>query len=124
VAGDRLPYANRFSASLSLDQEFPLASRWKGFFGGSVSYIGDRESEFSTSPTQPRLVIPSYAELSARAGVRSDSWKATLFVNNLGNKQGVLGYPAIESVSQTIYGAYGVDYIQPRTVGLSLARTF
>ena len=35
--GDRLPDSSRISGNLSLEQEFPLASRVSGFFGGALS---------------------------------------------------------------------------------------
>ena len=42
LAGDRLPFGSRYSGYVSVDRQFPLASRWIGFVGGDMSYVGDR----------------------------------------------------------------------------------
>jgi outer membrane receptor protein involved in Fe transport len=114
-AGDRLPYSSRFSGSLSLDQDFPLGA-WTGSLGASLSYVGDREEAFAVSAAVPREQMPSYTKTDLRAGLRDDSWSATLFVNNLSDKRGVIG---VGSASPNT-----ITYIQPRTYGVSLTRNF
>jgi iron complex outermembrane recepter protein len=114
--GDRLPYTSRFSGNLSIDQEFSLTQALTGYVGGSLSYIGDRKSVFTGSAL--RQEFPSYTQFDVRAGVELDSWAASLFVNNLADKRGIL--------SGGIGTAYpfAFAYIQPRTVGLSVTKTF
>jgi iron complex outermembrane receptor protein len=113
-SGDPLPYASRFSGNVSILQTFPIAGNTTGFVGGAVSYVGDRKDVFET----PRPDLPAYAQTNLRAGVRYDSWTATMFLNNLADRRGILQYP---SVGDT---AIGVQYIQPRTAGISIAKTF
>lgn len=115
--GDRLPYTSRFSGNLSIDQEFPLTLGMTGFVGGSVSYVGDRQDVFSSSALRPRLNFPSYAKTDLRAGVRYDSWTANLYVNNVADKRGIVsgGYAP---------GKVGVNFIQPRIIGLSVTKAF
>lgn len=115
AAGDRLPTSSRLSAYLSLDQEFPLGSRFTGFLGAAVSYLGDRKGVF-TAGSAPRQTFPSYTKVDLTAGARDESWSVNLFINNAGDKRGVLlGDPAL---STTAY------YIQPRTIGMSVAKSF
>ena len=119
--GDRLPFSSRFSGNFSVDQEIPLSGSLSGFVGASVSYVGERVSTFrglSAGVPLPRQTFPAYAKTDARAGLRYEEWTADLFVNNLTDRRGVLqgGLGATNPI--------GFYYIQPRTVGLSLARTF
>lgn len=116
--GDRLPYSSRFSANLSLDQEFPLWGVTSGFLGGSLSYVGDRQGNFQPVDVT-RETFPSYTLLNLHAGFRYDTWALNVFVNNVADKRGVLrgGLDAV------IFPNY-FTYIQPRTIGLSLAKDF
>ena len=115
ASGDRLPLSSRFSGHLSLDQEFPLASM-TGFVGGSLSYMGDREGVFVGPPQ--RQIFPAFAQTDVRAGVRYDSWTVNFFVNNVADKRAIVR-GGIGAVNPTAYG-----YIQPRTAGLSVSKTF
>jgi outer membrane receptor protein involved in Fe transport len=121
AAGDRLPYSSRRSGNLSLDQEFPLGARLTGTIGGSVSYIDDRKGIFQrTGAGTARQTFPAYAQVDFRAGARWDTWSLNAFVNNLTDRRGVLrgGLDAV------ISNPASFTYIQPRTVGLNLAKDF
>jgi len=116
-AGDRLPYSSRFSGNFSINQSFPLWNGATGSLGGSVSYVGDRVGNFRS--TAARQLYGPYAQIDLRAGVALDTWTLSLFVNNVANREGVLrtGLDAVMIPSYT-------TYIQPRTAGLSLAKSF
>jgi iron complex outermembrane recepter protein len=116
VSGDRLPYSNRLSANVSLRQEFPLASRVTGFVGGSLSYVGDREGEFTS--TAIRQDLPGFARADLQAGAKYGSWTGNFYVNNLTDRRGLL------AGGLGSYPPFAFVYIQPRTVGLSVSRTF
>jgi len=116
VPGDRLPYSSRFSGNFSVDQEFALSNSVTGFAGGMVSYVGDRKGVFLGTPQ--RQSFPAYAKTDLRAGLRHDSWTVKLFVANVTDKRGVL-YGGLGAQPP-----YGFTYIQPRTVGLNLEKTF
>ena len=122
-SGDRLPYSEPFSGNLSLEQRFPLTALSPGvtgFVGGSVSYVADRVGEFSSVYLVPpeRQDLPDYTKIDLRAGVNYDTWKLNLYVNNLADKRGVLdgGLDLIPSNAFL--------YIQPRTIGMSVSKTF
>jgi iron complex outermembrane receptor protein len=116
VSGDSLPYSSRFSGNLSLHQEFPVTGLLKGFWGGSVSYVGSREGEFTSSAVRQEL--PAFARSDLQAGAKYVAWTVNLFINNLADKRGVL------AGGLGSYPPFAYSYIQPRTVGLSVVRTF
>lgn len=116
-SGDRLPYSSRLSAHLSLDKEFAVSGTTTVRAGGSVSYVGARKANFSASADQERLELPHYVLANVRLGVRYDSWDLNLYANNLADKRGAL------SMAQA-GPRIGANFIQPRTVGVSLAKDF
>jgi outer membrane receptor protein involved in Fe transport len=112
--GDRLPLSSRNSANFSVDQEFPIGSV-TAFVGGTVSHIGEREDVFR-APGLARFNLPAYTQVDLRAGVRYESWAVNLFGTNITDKRGFLvGDPSVGGA---------VIYTQPRTVGLSLEKSF
>jgi iron complex outermembrane receptor protein len=119
VPGDRLPYGSRFSGKFSLDQEFPLPRSMTGFVGAAVFYVGDRLGAFSGagSIVAPRADLPAYARTDAHVGVRYDTWSLNAYVNNALDKRGILERGADLLPIATLY-------IQPRTAGLNLTKTF
>lgn len=123
-SGDRLPFSNRFSGSLSLNDDFPLASQTSGFVGGTVSYVGDRLGNFQlrdpADPTLPpqRQPYPSYAKVDLKTGAHYQAWSFTLYANNVTNRRAILNGGLDSSPTVAFL------YIQPRTLGLSASRTF
>jgi iron complex outermembrane receptor protein len=122
-AGDRLPYSSRVSGRLSASQEFPLTSNVKAHAGGSITYVGDRRGEFVPTPdlAPQRQTYPSYAQADLNAGVKGETWRANVFVQNVTDKRGVTGGGFN---NQTNYNPFWFNYIQPRTIGVSLEKTF
>jgi iron complex outermembrane receptor protein len=114
--GDRLPFTPRYSANLSLEQEFPLSDNATGFVGALASYVGERTSLFTATPV--RQQFPAYTKTDLRAGVRYDSWTASMYANNVANAGGVLNGGIAYFYPQAFI------YITPRTVGLTLTKTF
>jgi outer membrane receptor protein involved in Fe transport len=116
--GDRLPYSSRFSASLSADDDILHIGGATGFVGATVTYVGDREADFITGIPQ-RIRFPGYTDLDLRTGARYESWTVNLFLNNACDRRGIsgggVGYSAFP---------YNAVYIQPRTLGLSIAKSF
>lgn len=116
ISGDSLPYSSRFSGNLALHQEFPLTDHVKGFVGGSVSYVGSREGEFTSSAARQEL--PAFARTDLQAGAKYDAWTLNFFINNLADKRGIL------TGGLGSYPPFAFSYIQPRTAGFSVVRTF
>lgn len=119
LKGNGLPFASRLSGSLSVDDEFALGGKVMGFGGASVNYIGDRPNSF-TSASQgipPQQNLPGFARADVHAGARYDSWTVDVFINNVFDKRGLLS-------GGNSGGFFSFDYIQPRTVGLLLSKSF
>jgi len=89
----------------------------KGFVGGEVSYVGDREDAFSAVSPQ-RQDLPAYAKLDLHAGTKYNSWTVNFYVNNVTDKRGLISGGVGNQLPYAFY------YIQPRTVGLSASKTF
>jgi len=116
ASGDSLPYGSRFSGNLSLHQEFRLTDSLNGYFGGSVSYAGEREGEFTSSSARQEL--PAFARTDLQAGAKYDGWTLNFFINNLADRRGVL------AGGLGSYPPFAFSFIQPRTAGFSIVRTF
>ncbi len=114
--GDRLPYSGRVSGNLSIDQEFPIAARMIGFVGGSVSYVDDRKGVFRA--VAARSTFPAYTQVDLHAGLKLDTWTFNAFATNLTDERGVLR-GQFDSTDPNF-----ITYIQPRTIGLSVAKIF
>lgn len=114
-SGDRLPDSNRFSANVSIQDDFVITNKVTGFVGSTESYTGNRLGDFQSTPI--RQYYPAYAKLDAHMGINYDSWTMSLFVNNIADKRAVLngGLDAVDP--------YSYLFIQPRTVGLSVSTT-
>jgi outer membrane receptor protein involved in Fe transport len=117
-AGERLPYSSDFSASLALQDSFPFGARWTGLLGAAMNYVGARQDDFP-APGSARISLGGYTELNLSAGLRSPSWIFSLFANNVTDRRGILFFqPEYVAVYRS------ATYIQPRTVGFSVSRSF
>jgi len=135
-AGDRLPSSARVSASLSVDQDFPIADRSSGFVGVSIAYSGERVGPFATRLAPPegsppgtvgepgiRNRYPAYTTVDLRAGLKYDAWTFGVFTRNVGNVRGLLsGGPRTGEASVT--ADYNYTVIRPRTYGVSVSAAF
>lgn len=115
-AGDRLPFSSRISGHVSADQRFPLMGSASGVIGASVTYIGERLGVFAR--TAGRQIFPSYTQVDLRAGMAIASWTVDLVLKNATDERGILAGGI--GTSQV----FAFRYIQPRTIALSVAKTF
>jgi len=123
LAGDPLPYSIRWSGGLSAQQDVSLTKNWRGFVGGTLTYTGLRQGEFVGPPPSIRAHFPGYATINANGGARTDSWLINVYVNNLADRRAVVGGNNFVYATGVTSGWYGT-VIQPRTVGLSVSRSF
>jgi iron complex outermembrane recepter protein len=123
-AGDPLPFSSRWSGNLSVQQERRLGAGLTALVRATGIYVGDRLSLFSSAPTQPRVVLPSYFQVNLLAGVHVKSWEINAYANNLTDKRGVVSRPNSSAATSADIGYLDYVYIQPRTVGLSLEYKF
>jgi len=123
ASGDRLPYSEPFSGNVSMEQRFPLTALVRGatgFVGGDVSYVPNRLGQFASVYLFPpeRQDLPAYTKVDLRAGIDYDTWTVNLYVNNVADKRGVLD-SGLDLIPSNAF-----IYIQPRTVGLTVSKTF
>jgi iron complex outermembrane receptor protein len=122
AAGDRLPYATRFTGHASIDDDFPLINGSTGSVGAEISYVGNRLGNLQGIDTSgaplPRQELPGYAQVNLHATVKYQTWSANFFVNNTFDRRGLLDGGVGTNIP------YAFLYIQPRTIGLNLAKIF
>jgi outer membrane receptor protein involved in Fe transport len=114
--GDRLPLTPTWSGTVGGEYVFPLFASWNGRIGADWHYVGRTEGSFP-NPGAPRFEHPAYDVADLHAGVSNDQWRLMLYAKNIGDARG--------QTADLNLGAFTrVSIIQPRTVGLSLSRTF
>ena len=123
VAGDPLPYSSHFSGRFATEYQRPLANDLNGFVGASVNYVGRRRGEFVPSPdvASLRQIYPPYAQVDLHTGVKLKDWRVTAYLDNVTNKRGLIGGGYY---NQTNFASNWFNYIQPRTVGITVDRSF
>jgi iron complex outermembrane recepter protein len=121
LSGQRLPDSSRFSGTFTMDQDVAHIGEATALIGGSVSYVGLRLGEFSAGPTPPPLQMPAFTTFNLHTGARYESWLMNLFVNNVADKRGITGYSFYDGASTA---ADVATIIPPRTVGLSVSKSF
>ncbi|WEK00220.1 MAG: TonB-dependent receptor [Candidatus Sphingomonas phytovorans] len=122
--GAWLPFAPRYSGSASADQDLAINDSWTASFGGTVTYIGKRYGIFASNATGVRVVLPQYTSLDLRAGIHDKHWTIGLFVQNVTDKRGVISSTARRASRATLSDIFYTNFIQPRTIGVSVARKF
>jgi outer membrane receptor protein involved in Fe transport len=80
----------------------------------------------STEPFVPglRTELPSYTTVGLRTGVRYNAWRLSLFVDNVGDKRGLLSGTSRITGSASPTDPYSVTVIRPRTFGLSVSASY
>lgn len=116
VSGTLLPGSTRFSGNAAFTQSFPITSGVTGFVGAKVAYIGEGPPPVFSNP--PMQGGRAYAKTDISSGVNWDSWTVNLFINNATDRRAIIG----ENGSD--FNPLAVNYITPRTAGVSVARTF
>jgi iron complex outermembrane recepter protein len=123
-SGDRLPNSADGTFSLDFEQTFPLSATVNAFAGGSVNYVGNRVGPFVNTAAEVRAPMPAYTLGGLRVGVRTtDGWTATGYVSNVGNSRGVLSAQTRAATSLPT-DPFDITVVQPRTIGVSLSKTF
>jgi outer membrane receptor protein involved in Fe transport len=123
-AGDRLPNDPEVTFSLDFEQTFAINQALNAFAGGSFNYVGSRVGPFVNTAPEVRAPMPAYTLGGLRGGVRTTTgWTVSGYVSNLGNSRGVLSAQSRAATSLPT-GPFGATVVQPRTVGISVAKSF
>jgi len=113
VSGERLLDVPEVTANTSVSYKQPLAEGMTLVTRVNNSYIDSIQDI-----TYGRNTLPAYDLVGLRAGVEKDQWSAFLFVDNLTNKEALLGDNGALSANVNIFNRVATN--QPRTIGLDL----
>jgi outer membrane receptor protein involved in Fe transport len=119
--GDELAYVPKLSYTVNGNYEWSITGDYRGFVGGSWSYVGTRYTDFSTASTSTNHTkLPDYNTLAAQIGVKRGGYTLELYGKNLTDERGISYY-----VSQGGYGQTGQSrIIQPRTIGVLISARY
>jgi outer membrane receptor protein involved in Fe transport len=113
VSGERLLDVPEVTANTSVSYKQPLEEGMTLVTRVNNSYIDSIQDI-----TYGRNTLPAYDLVGLRAGVEKDQWSAFLFVDNLTNKEALLGDNGALSANVNIFNRVATN--QPRTIGLDL----
>lgn len=121
--GDRLPFSSRYSGRASVNYETTLSNDVTGSINASATYVGMRKGELVISAAEAALrqVYPSYVQIDINSGIKTGDWKLNMFLQNVTDKKGLTG-----GGYNNQYNFYPnwFNYIQPRTFGISVEKSF
>jgi outer membrane receptor protein involved in Fe transport len=109
--GDALPIIPRWAGNITADYSLNIAERYRTRVGARYGYIGRRNTEFPGAPAN--IAVAAYDVLDVSAGLSFDDWDVGLYIRNATD--------AKEFIANSIAGPV---ILQPRTIGLSLDKSF
>jgi iron complex outermembrane receptor protein len=109
-----------WTVSAGADYTFPLTTLWSGLLRADYSFT-DHSFSANEDPNNPRL-RPSYEIVNLRAGVTSEHYDISLFVDNVSDTHANLGDSASEAGEDP--GRPRILTNQPRTYGLRASYRF
>lgn len=137
--GNRLPTVPEFQAAFSINYRGgELTDGWSPFANLTWQYVGDRYTQISDQEDNPRnvalfgigdptvsslsfpLELPDYQVINLRGGLRAGTFEAAIFIQNLTDERAWLSIDR----ERGLRARYGFQTNQPRTVGLTLRKTF
>jgi outer membrane receptor protein involved in Fe transport len=128
VSGARLPGVPLWSGSLTAEYSAPLVNDWTGFVGGGYRYVGPRFSEVEggiANGAPLGLPVRAYNVVDMHLGARNAGWTVTVFAKNLLDERAYLS-PA-DYFNDGVLGLpidIKAPVLQPRTVGVSIDKSF
>jgi outer membrane receptor protein involved in Fe transport len=140
LAGDRMPYSPKASASASAEYAFTTAGGFNGQLGGALRWVGERLNDTTerlriTAPGDPSTVLApddltrpleldSYHALDLYAGIGKGAWEVRLFVNNVTDERAFSSITPIDSEISGERVFLAASPIRPRTVGVEFDYRF
>jgi iron complex outermembrane recepter protein len=114
-AGNQLPGAPKYNASIGLQYDFELRG-YRSFARLDAIYLGPSYGDLLESP---RLKADAYAKLDLTAGMKAGRLDLGFFVRNVTNEDAFTGRGTNAAVPE-LYGYR----LRPRTIGLRLGYSF
>ena len=127
-SGTEIPDIPKVTAAGTLRWKTPLTDTTSLTAALEVNYVGTRtDAPYGVTISlvnvdQSLVHLPSYALANLRLGLSGEAWSATLFVNNLANKEVLLDPQPQIAFQIAAFTRYTVN--QPLTVGLDLTYHF
>jgi iron complex outermembrane receptor protein len=118
--GARLPDIARWNAAANAEWRTPVGGGY-AYVRGDLQYVGNRRSELA--PTA--LPLGAYTLFNFRVGLDAGPYQVALFANNVTDERAQLSRSMISGVrdgAPITFDRYTVNV--PRTIGISVARTF
>ncbi|HSZ53384.1 MAG TPA: TonB-dependent receptor [Caulobacteraceae bacterium] len=125
--GARLPYIPLWAGSLTVDYSQPVGDGWAGFVGGGWTYSGSRYSAVQGSIANGEiqgLEVGAYGDMDIHAGVRSHDMTISLFAKNALDSRAFLAPATYFYDALTLPIDIKAPVLQPRTIGLSIDKSF
>jgi TonB dependent receptor len=127
-SGTSIPDTPKVTAAATLRWKTDLTSSTSFTAALEVDYVGTRtdapygETISLENANQLLIHLPSYALANLHLGLSGEVWSATLFVNNLANKEVLLDSEPQIAFQTAAYTRYTVN--QPLAVGIDLTYRF
>jgi len=120
--GDPLPYISDWTYGLLADYQWTVRGDWTLSVGGGVFYVGERAFDYEVRQPDGNLrMLPSYTTFDLRAGAYLGRWSFELYGRNLADERGII---SVDTADNYPNGAYGLAYIRPRTIGVTVGLRF
>lgn len=117
-SGEVLPGTPESSGNILGTYSRELNNGWLLDINGSLTYSDDSLSGIGNN--QQDVVLPSYTLINTSVSLTSDSWSATLFVDNLGDEDARL-----TALSEVSWGPLAPSVARlPRTIGFRASYSF
>ena len=114
VAGNTIPGASPFTASLGFQYDKPLGNGFDGFIAGDLNI----DSDWYTTPDNT-IEVSGQTILNARAGFTHGDFKAFVYVKNLTDEEYIDGVFTIKSLFRIV-----PSYAERRTAGITVSYTY
>jgi outer membrane receptor protein involved in Fe transport len=123
--GDLLPYVPNWSNTVNVDYNWDLFADYQGFVGGTWTYLGVRDTDFSPSSiVEPHVRLPAYSQLNLQLGVRKGNYMLELYSKNVTESHGIAYFASSGGVDNSGNLTGVASVIQPRTIGIRLSADF
>jgi iron complex outermembrane recepter protein len=122
--GARLPLSPRFSGAVAADYTFLRRDMLTGDFDLSDRYIGSRNAGYPGSAIAPLYELASYNIVDMTLSLRwKNGWEVGSYLKNVFDKRGEISATTDTNVYVPTTPV-PVTLTQPRTVGITLAKSF
>ena len=122
--GARLPLSPRFSGAIAANYTFLRNDALTGDFNLADRYVGTRNQGYSGSAIAPLYELATYNIVDMALSVRwKNGWEASSYLKNVFDKRGEVSATTVTNVFVPT-AAVPVTLTQPRTVGITLGKSF